>query len=305
MMTKFVASAPELVTALGGRWHGRRSSVRCPGHPDRTPSLSISQGDDGRPLLYCHAGCSQEAVLDALRLRGLWPDRGERVACPAHDPGAIGARRHEEAEQRQHRLARARAIWREAAANSCRDLVVTYLRSREITIEPPPTIRSGCIWHPFERRRMPAMVAAIQGADGRLQGVSVTYLRADGAGKAEIEQPRLTRGELLGGAVRLKLAGPKLGLAEGLEDAATVQQETGLPCWAALGTSNLPKLTLPAVVRELVIIADRGQAGETAAQGAVQAYVASDRAVYIAWPPDGHQDFNAALQAAARTECAP
>ena len=102
--------------------------------------------------------------------------------------------------------------------------------------------------------------------------------------------------------VRLAPVGPKLGLAEGLEDAATVQQETGLPCWAALGTSNLAKLRLPAVVREVVIIADRGQAGETAAQAAVEAYVAHDRAVYIAWPPDGHNDFNAALQAAALIE---
>ena len=92
---------------------------------------------------------------------------------------------------------------------------------------------------------MPAMVAAIQGPDGRLRGVGITFLRPDGMGKAEIEQPRITRGELTGGAVRLAPAGPKLGIAEGLEDAATVQQETGLPCWAALGTSNLPRLELP------------------------------------------------------------
>jgi hypothetical protein len=182
--------------------------------------------------------------------------------------------------------------------------VRTYLRSRGLTIEPPPTIRSGHVWHHFERRTMPAMVAAIQAGDGRLQGVSLTFLRPDGRGKAEIEQPRLTRGELMGGTVRLGRAGSRLGLAEGIEDALTAQQEAGLPCWAALGTSNLSKVQLPVTVRELLIIADRGQAGETAAQAAVDAYVAEDRAVYIAWPPDGHKDFNAALQAAARMECA-
>ena len=144
---------------------------------------------------------------------------------------------------------------------------------------------------------MPAMVAAIQGPDGRLQGVGITFLRPDGMGKAEIEQPRITRGELTGGAVRLAPAGPKLGIAEGLEDAATVQQETGLPCWAALGTSNLPRLELPATVREVVIIADRGEAGEAAAYAATRACVAKDRAVRIAWPPGGAKDFNAVLQA--------
>jgi hypothetical protein len=40
--------------------------ARCPAHEDRTPSLSIREGDDGRVLLKCHAGCSVEAIVDAL-----------------------------------------------------------------------------------------------------------------------------------------------------------------------------------------------------------------------------------------------
>jgi putative DNA primase/helicase len=304
MMARFVAFAPELVRALGGRWHGRRSTVRCPAHSDRTPSLSISEGDDGRPLVFCHAGCPQAAVIDALRRLGLWSGPGERVEYRPLDPAVIDARRQQDAKERQHRLARARAIWRDAARNRCRELVITYLRSRQLTIEPPPTMRSGRIWHPFERCTMPAMVTAIQGGDGRLQGVSLTFLRPDGRGKADIEHPRLTCGELLGGAVRLAPAGPRLGLAEGLEDALTVQQESGLPCWASLGTSNLPKVALPEAVEEVVILADRGQAGEAAAQAAVEEYVAAERVVRVAWPPADHKDFNAALLAAARKECA-
>jgi len=38
----------------------------CPAHEDRNPSLSISLGDEGKPLLYCHAGCSFEAIMSAL-----------------------------------------------------------------------------------------------------------------------------------------------------------------------------------------------------------------------------------------------
>jgi KaiC/GvpD/RAD55 family RecA-like ATPase len=40
----------------------------CPAHPDQTPSLSVSLGDDERILLHCHAGCSIESVLDVLQL---------------------------------------------------------------------------------------------------------------------------------------------------------------------------------------------------------------------------------------------
>jgi hypothetical protein len=292
-----LASAPDIVAALGGRWHGRHGMARCPAHPDHTPSLAIREGDDSRPLLYCHAGCPQDAVIDGLRRMGLWPERGERIEYRAPDPAVVEARRREEARARQERRDCARSIWRGAAPDACRELVRTHWRARGLTVEPPPTIRSGHLWHPFGRRTMPAMVAAIQGADGQLQGVGITFLRLDGMGKAEIEQPRITRGELLGGAVRLAPAGPKLGIAEGIEDAATVQQETGLPCWAALGTSNLSKIALPSAVREVVIIADRGAAGEAAAQAAVNTYSADDRVVRVAWPPGGHKDFNAALQA--------
>jgi hypothetical protein len=40
----------------------------CPAHNDENPSLSISEGDDGRVLLYCHAGCSFANVVDSLGL---------------------------------------------------------------------------------------------------------------------------------------------------------------------------------------------------------------------------------------------
>jgi len=40
----------------------------CPAHHDRQPSLSVSIGDNGRVLLYCHAGCKVEDVVSALGL---------------------------------------------------------------------------------------------------------------------------------------------------------------------------------------------------------------------------------------------
>ncbi|MHC4905015.1 MAG: AAA family ATPase, partial [Planctomycetota bacterium] len=49
----------------------------CPGHDDNRNSLSVGLGDDGRVLLHCHAGCSNEAVCKAvgLGLRDLFPTK--------------------------------------------------------------------------------------------------------------------------------------------------------------------------------------------------------------------------------------
>jgi putative DNA primase/helicase len=45
--------------------------AKCPAHDDRNPSLSI-RVDQGKVLLHCHAGCSQQNVIAALKSRGLW-----------------------------------------------------------------------------------------------------------------------------------------------------------------------------------------------------------------------------------------
>jgi putative DNA primase/helicase len=43
-------------------------TARCPAHDDDRNSLSISDGADGRLLLFCHAGCSYESIRDAVGL---------------------------------------------------------------------------------------------------------------------------------------------------------------------------------------------------------------------------------------------
>lgn len=51
--------------------------ARCPAHKDRTPSLSVSEGKDGRALLHCFAGCTLGAVVAAagLSLDDLFPPK--------------------------------------------------------------------------------------------------------------------------------------------------------------------------------------------------------------------------------------
>ncbi len=49
--------------------NGKGWSARCPAHEDRRPSLSVSEGDDGRALVNCHAGCTVDAICGAVGLR--------------------------------------------------------------------------------------------------------------------------------------------------------------------------------------------------------------------------------------------
>lgn len=57
-------AAGKKVEHRGGGHH----MAQCPAHPDRTPSLSISRGDQGQALLNCFAGCQTGEVLLELGL---------------------------------------------------------------------------------------------------------------------------------------------------------------------------------------------------------------------------------------------
>jgi len=72
--------AKTLTQSLGGEWHNSGyGTAGCPAHDDANPSLSISPGDTRRVVVHCHAGCSQEKVIGALRERGLWPQESGAI----------------------------------------------------------------------------------------------------------------------------------------------------------------------------------------------------------------------------------
>jgi RecA-family ATPase len=48
------------------------------GHGDKNPSLSISDGEDGKPLFKCHSGCDQHQLFHAIRDYGLLPEIEKR-----------------------------------------------------------------------------------------------------------------------------------------------------------------------------------------------------------------------------------
>lgn len=70
-------TAKELTQKLGGVWNERNrlGKSRCPGHNDTDPSLEITE-KNGKVLFVCRsARCAQDAIIDALRAKGAWPER--------------------------------------------------------------------------------------------------------------------------------------------------------------------------------------------------------------------------------------
>ena len=93
--------------------NGRGWMARCPAHDDRTPSLSIAQGDDGRVLLHCHAGCEHRAIAAALDLneQDLFPPaEGAFTPPPARVPRSFATAR-EAVEAYRATLGREAARW--------------------------------------------------------------------------------------------------------------------------------------------------------------------------------------------------
>lgn len=61
----------------GVRKSGNGHVARCPAHADRSASLSVCEGRDGRALVKCFAGCELLAIVHAvgLEVADLFPER--------------------------------------------------------------------------------------------------------------------------------------------------------------------------------------------------------------------------------------
>ena len=50
------------------RKSGNGYITKCPAHDDHNPSLSLSEGTDGRILLHCYSRCELEVICDSLKI---------------------------------------------------------------------------------------------------------------------------------------------------------------------------------------------------------------------------------------------
>jgi hypothetical protein len=114
-----------LLEAIRDARAGKARSLKCPSHPDRSPSLSVRPGEKGEVLIKCFAGCLTESVLAAEGLR--WEDICGNDALPTGHPGKALVP-YVEAEDQSN--AEKRAGWPEFTEPTAEDLGrITTLRN--------------------------------------------------------------------------------------------------------------------------------------------------------------------------------
>jgi putative DNA primase/helicase len=274
-------NAANIAHALGDvRREGRGWRCRCPLHNRR--SLTLRDGDGGCLLVTCWGGCDRLDVLAELRRRGLLDAR-----AIGYRAGATRGSNKDDGTG----TPRALSIWRDARP-AVGTLAEKYLVSRGLHLSPPPTVRfhaglkhpAGGIW--------PVMVALVtRGVDDTPLAVHRTFLACDGDGKAPVVPQKMMFGPCRGGAVRLATPGGVLMVGEGIETCLAAMQATGHPAWAALSTSGLRALDLPADVRNIIVLADGDEPGAAAARECAWRWKREGRRLRIARPPQG-LDFN-------------
>ncbi|MDE0589406.1 toprim domain-containing protein [Halocynthiibacter sp. C4] len=258
----------EYVTrALGGRWSAHSGSACCPAHEDRTPSLSIANGHTGQLLLTCHAGCSFEAVLTALKERGVYA--GE--FAPHVDTKRLWQRCQAARLHNQRRSEFARSSW-DYAIPVQGTLAERYLRARGITCVLPKSLRYlATCWHP-KAKRVPALIGQVTHSQrSRNRGFAVhrTYLDIQGQGKAALTPSKAMLGATKGGAVRLSLPAKRLVVTEGIETGLSLLSgliDGPIEVWAALSAGGMQSLNLPRQQGVLLIAPDGDDVGRAAAE---------------------------------------
>ena len=272
-------TAASIARALGGHRSGSGYLCRCPvpnhgrGRGDRTPSLSIADGDE-RLLVNCFGGCDALDVLDELRRRGLLVEADDHSRAPRRAPTPRRSRPSESGETHARRqLEKAVALWRRRRP-VIGSPVKPYLRDiRRYGGPVPPTIGSLPTSKPGH---LPGMIAVFgfceEPEPGNLavivdaiRGVHLTLLRSDGLGKADVQPNKIMVGSSSGCPIVLAPPNDLLGLVicEGIETGLSLFEATGLGVWAAGSASRMPALAaeVPAWIDCVTIAAEDDAAG--------------------------------------------
>ena len=233
--------------------------------------------------------------------------------------------RETQAASLEKRKKQARAIWLSGKPLLAGDPVDRYLKTRKISLQKlghwPGAIRylAEC-WCSETRTKLPAMVTAINGPDGKIAAVHRTYLCETIIGqfiKADLKSPKMVLGPYAGGAARIwrgeaidaetgeislarprREAGPgqEVVICEGIEDALTLAQASPeRRIMAAISVGNIGQVALPENVAAVILVADNDGPDTPAAAAfdkAVAAHQAAGRRVKVARAPSGYKDVN-------------
>lgn len=244
----------------------------CPmcGGQDRFRFLD-RKGQDADGMWLCNQ--CQPKPRPAIDLAVAYSGRPFREAARVID-NILGDRvvplvRREPVQDKARDIARARECWRRGVAVSRGDAVDRYLRARRADLAAYPScLRFSAqerYWQDGSASRHPAMLALITDPAGQPVSIHRTYLSADGR-KANVRVQRKAVSPFgPGPTIRLALAAPIMGIAEGIETALSASKLFGVPIWSVISDYGIATFEPPAEVKRLIIFADHDPAGMRAA----------------------------------------
>ena len=258
---------------------GRSLFVRLagPGAPGKWTDAATGEHGDLLDLIRYRSG--------APKLRAALAEARAFLAVPAPPDARMGDARDTSAA--------ARRLWRQ-----CRAVEGThaerYLRARGLSRCRFAALR----FHPALRYRqndtagrLPALVAAVTGDDGRVSGVQRTWLDARAPAKADLAAPRKALGRIHGHAVRFGTPESMLLVGEGIETVLSlVTAVPEITAAAALSAGSLGAFAPPPGVARLLIARDNDDEGAGAAERLARRCARAGVASAIIVPAGG--DFN-------------
>ncbi|MCP4097751.1 MAG: hypothetical protein GY748_16070 [Planctomycetaceae bacterium] len=280
----------------GADWFGR-----CPFHDEKTASFSVN---DKKGFYHCF-GCQQHGdILDWWQKQeGLSFSeacnrlREEAGASTVNMRREISTKRQAKPDVNTERKQNeAQAIWEQSTTVSGTP-AETYFQSRCIELN---IFSDALRFHPGLQPDMrkpetfPVLIAGVTNSKSNIVAIQRTFLARDGKGKAAISTPKRSLGPVSLGCVKLGAELSILGVAEGVETGLSAMELFRVPVWCALG-SNLSRIELPQIARNVVIFGDRGRAGEEATAKARQMFKSQGRKVAVRFPQIG-DDFNDELR---------
>ena len=265
----------DIVAALRGKWQGSYALCMCPAHDDRTPSLSIRQGDRGL-LVHCFAGCAPSSILEEI-------DRLE--------PGSTKA----VADYRPQSARKAVGwLWEQGTAIGG-TLAERYLEGRNLPVSAVdlrfhPKCQNGR--KPLERYE-PALMVGMR-LRGELVGIQRIFLDPETAkhrDKKIIGQSRFASWEGIQPT-------DTLAIAESFEDAHAYATMKRIPCWSSMAANKLHAIAIPECVTTIILAPDNDRAGRMAIGRSRKVYMQAGYDVKVDLPTT-HKDWAGMIEARA------
>jgi hypothetical protein len=260
-----------LVTRVSGTWSGNTAMCRCPCHADRTPSLSIRQGDRAI-LVTCHAGCDSRDILRALR---------RITELPIVDASGVIPSVRRSTGIHLGIWQSARSIEGTLAERYVREVRQIWAPLEDLRFHPRCPRGKGMLVS-FE----PALLVAMRKA-GAIAAIQRIFL--DPSTSAYTEKRVL--GQAIGAAWTNGPPGKTIGMCEGFETAAAYTSLTGIQAWATMGAKRFHQVDIPASVETVILLADNDAEGRRARDRAAESYRRPGLAIETEWPPGRMNDW--------------